>query len=267
MDRSLLNRRQFLGASSAALVLGASSELWALDVPHPVGLELFSVRDHFMEDEEGTVRLVAQMGYEVVEFWAPYFDWTAAEAESMKALMDDLGIECRSTHNNANYFDAENLDKAIELNQILGSKNLILASAGRVEGADGWRALAGKLTGVSERLKPLGMAAGFHNHQFEWRALPDANGQRIMDILAKNTPKEFVLQLDVGTCVEAGADPVAWIQANPGRIKSVHCKDWGAPVMETTARIAAIASCSAKAMCRGRRFSRRSSRSAASSIT
>ena len=35
-------------------------------------------------------------------------------------------------------------------------------------------------------------------------------------------------QLDCGTCVEAGADPVAWIKANPGRIKSVHLKDWGA---------------------------------------
>jgi sugar phosphate isomerase/epimerase len=37
-----------------------------------------------------------------------------------------------------------------------------------------------------------------------------------------------VLQFDVGTCVEAGADPVAWIKANPGRIKSLHLKDWGA---------------------------------------
>jgi sugar phosphate isomerase/epimerase len=26
--------------------------------------------------------------------------------------------------------------------------------------------------------------------------------------------------------VAAGADPVAWIRANPGRIKSMHCKDW-----------------------------------------
>ena len=37
---------------------------------------------------------------------------------------------------------------------------------------------------------------------------------------------EFVLQLDVGTCVAAGADPVAWIKANPGRIRTVHLKDW-----------------------------------------
>ena len=35
-----------------------------------------------------------------------------------------------------------------------------------------------------------------------------------------------MLQLDVGTCVEAGSDPVAWIEANPGRIRSLHLKDW-----------------------------------------
>jgi sugar phosphate isomerase/epimerase len=49
---------------------------------------------------------------------------------------------------------------------------------------------------------------------------------RVMDVIAANTPKEFVLQLDVGTCVSAGADPVAWIKANPGRIRTIHLKDW-----------------------------------------
>ena len=38
------------------------------------------------------------------------------------------------------------------------------------------------------------------------------------------------MQFDVGTCVEVGDDPVAWINANPGRIKSLHLKDWGKPV-------------------------------------
>ena len=69
------------------------------------------------------------------------------------------------------------------------------------------------------------MSTGYHNHQAEWPAI---DGKRPMDVLAANTPKDVVLQLDVGTCVESGADPVAWINANPGRIRSVHCKDWGA---------------------------------------
>ena len=47
-----------------------------------------------------------------------------------------------------------------------------------------------------------------------------------MDVLADNTPPEFVLQLDVGTVLEAGVDPIAWINAHPGRIRSAHLKDW-----------------------------------------
>jgi sugar phosphate isomerase/epimerase len=51
-----------------------------------------------------------------------------------------------------------------------------------------------------------------------------------MEILAKSTKPSVMLQLDVGTCLAAGADPVAWIRANPGRIRSLHCKDWSPAV-------------------------------------
>ena len=51
-------------------------------------------------------------------------------------------------------------------------------------------------------------------------------GKRPIEIGAANTPKDFMLQVDVGTCVEMGSDPVAWIKANPGRIRALHLKDW-----------------------------------------
>jgi sugar phosphate isomerase/epimerase len=214
-----MKRRTFVAATAMApFALGAYKQI-------PVGLELYSVRDELMKDLMGTVRDVARMGYEIVEFYAPYFQWTPAYAKEVRAQLDGLGIQCRSTHNSANYFSAENLPKAIELNQILGAKYIIMASAGRVEGIAGWKALGEQMTKVSEQLKPLGMATGFHNHAAEWAKV---EGQRPMDVLAANTPQEFVLQFDVGTAVQAGADPAAWIKAHPGRIKSVHCKDWGA---------------------------------------
>jgi sugar phosphate isomerase/epimerase len=37
-----------------------------------------------------------------------------------------------------------------------------------------------------------------------------------------------MLQFDVGTCVEVGHDPVAWVESQPGRINSMHVKEWGA---------------------------------------
>jgi len=219
-----LSRRAFLGIAAAPLAF-SSVLRGARDVP--VGLELYSVRGDLGKDLLGTVAAVGKMGYQVVEFYAPYLQWTPQAAKDVRKVLDDNGLKCHSTHNSGPWLTPETLKKAIDLNQIIGSRALIMASApGRPVGVDGWKTVAAQLTSVSEQLKPHGMATGFHNHQTEWSALE--GGQRAMDVLAGNTPKDVILQFDVGTCLEAGADPIAWINANPGRIKSVHCKDWSA---------------------------------------
>jgi sugar phosphate isomerase/epimerase len=217
-----LSRRTFLGMA-AALPLAASVGLKGFAAKVPVGLELYSVRGELAKDLLGTVAAVGKMGYQVVEFYAPYLEWTAHTAKSVRKVLDDSGLKCRSTHNNGASFTADGLKKAIELNLVIGSKSIIMASAPRIAGIDGWKAVADQLTTISDQLKPVGMTTGFHNHLVEWTPL---EGQRPMDVLSANTPKEVVMQFDIGTCLEAGADPFAWIAANPGRIKSVHCKDW-----------------------------------------
>ena len=234
-----ISRRRFLAASgTAAAVLAAQTMKTAAFAgvaadgamsaakKYPIGLELYSVRTELAHDLPATLRTVAEMGYEVVEFYAPYFDWTLPYAKDVRAMMDDHGLRCYSTHNQvASFTPGETMAKAIELNQILGARYLIMASEpGGTTGPAGWGKLCAQLSAASELLKPHGLAAGFHNHQTEWAMLDGST--RFMDFIAANTPKDFVLQLDVGTCVEAGADPVAWIKANPGRIKIVHLKDW-----------------------------------------
>ena len=189
----------------------------------PVGLELYSVRDELAKDLNGTVTAVAKMGYQVVEFFAPYFGWTSDQAKDVRKLLDDLGIRCNSTHNSPAAFTGSGVEKAIELNKTIGSEFIVMASAGRVEGLDGWRKLGDTLTQAAEKFRAAGLRAGYHNHQAEFRLL---DGKRPIEIIAANTPKDFMLQLDVGTCVEVGQDPVAWINANPGRINSIHCKDY-----------------------------------------
>src|SRR5262245_6743828 len=214
------SRRQFM-AMAAAVPCAALDRSAAKNVP--VGLELYSVRTELAKDLPGTVAAVAKLGYEVVEFYAPYFEWTPDRAKEVRKLLDDVGLKCHSTHNSTASFTPEGLKKAIELNQIIGSRYIILASAPQVKDVDGWKALGGQLSAVSDQLKPLGMATGYHNHDVEWRPV---EGQRPMDVLAASTPKDVVLQFDIGTCLEMGADPIAWINANPGRIRSMHCKDW-----------------------------------------
>ena len=215
-----ISRRTFLGIAGA-VPFAARAFAAAKDVP--VGLELYSVRDELAKDLKGTVTRVAKIGYKIVEFYSPYFDWSMDQAKDVRRLLDDLGIQCRSTHNGTPSFSPDGLKKAIDLNQTIGSRYIIMASPGRVTGLDGWKSVAEKLTSAAEQLRPLNMSTGYHNHQPEWSPV---EGQRPIDIIAKGTPKDVALQFDVGTCLESGADPVAYINDNPGRIRSMHCKEW-----------------------------------------
>jgi sugar phosphate isomerase/epimerase len=200
---------------------------WALSVqgatPIPIGLELYSVRDALKKDPEGTVRAVAAMGYQCVEFYAPYFEWSESQTKQMRKLLDDLGIHCYSTHNDSSYLSADNINRAGDMNLILGCKYVVMASSDPKPGLDSWKDVADALNFAADRLESSGLKAGYHNHQREF--IP-VEKRRPVEILAKSTKPSVMLQLDVGTCVEAGSDPVAWIRANPGRIRSLHLKDW-----------------------------------------
>jgi len=179
MKSEIISRRSFVALAGALpLALAAQSARRTI----PVGIELYSVRDELAKDMPETLRTVAKQGYEVVEFFNPYFtDWTPQIARDARKVMDDSGIKCNSTHNNTPSFTAEGLKKAIELNQIIGSRNIIMAQGPRITTLDGWKALGEQLTAVSEQLKPLGMGTGYHNHAQEW---PLLEGKRPMDVLA-----------------------------------------------------------------------------------
>ena len=216
---SNLSRRSFLVTSAVlpwALIAQASRKV-------PIGLELYSVREALKKDLKGTVRAVAQLGYQCVEFYAPYFEWSETQTKEIRRLLDDVGVRCFSTHNDQRYFAPENINRTRDMNLILGSKYVVMASSEPQPGLDGWKGVAEQLNAAAEKFEPSGLRPGYHNHQPEFTPV---DGTRPIEILAKETKPSIMLQLDVGTCLEAGSDPVAWIRSNPGRIRSLHLKDW-----------------------------------------
>ena len=257
MTPSQLTRRDFIAQSGAsAAMLAAAPLLGVAAAPgaftaarqpepsmapkdYPIGIELYAVRGELQKDLPNTLRTVKQLGYGVVEFYAPYLGWTLPYAKSVRTMLDDNALHCYSTHNSvAAMVPGDTQTKGIEINQILGTRHMILSSPGMETGTvDEWKELAARLTAASETVRPHGLLAGMHNHDAEWAKL--ATGQRVMELIASETPADFVLQLDVGTCVKAGADPVAWINAHPGRIRSAHLKDWapGTEAQEKSYRV------------------------------
>jgi sugar phosphate isomerase/epimerase len=218
-----LSRRSFLSALAVA-PLGAAALASAETKQIPIGLELYSVRNILAKDLMGTVSGVAKMGYQCVEFFSPYYSWTTAKATEVRKELDTLGVRCYSTHNGTGSFMPTGINKAIELNKILGARYIVMAYPGEPKTVDDWKKVADQLNQANDTMKAQGLNAGYHNHDAEWRKLPD--GQLPLRIIADNTDKSIMLQLDVGTCVAMGGDPAAWIESNPGRIRALHLKEW-----------------------------------------
>jgi sugar phosphate isomerase/epimerase len=220
-----LTRRTFLALSAAAPFALRSGMPPTKKIP--IGIELYSVRNALKQDPQGTVKAVAQLGYECVEFFSPYYDWSEAQAKDMRKLMDYLNIRCYSTHNDGSNLTKEKIDHTIALNKILGCKYVVVASAKPAAGSDGqlndWSTVADLLNAGAEVLAPSGLKTGYHNHELEFTPV---NGKRPIETIAAKTNPSVMLQFDVGTCIQAGSDPVAWIKQNPGRIHSLHLKDF-----------------------------------------
>lgn len=218
-----VSRRSFVVAGLSALPLARLLAQGTKGKKIPIGLELYSVRDELKKDQTATLQAVAKMGYECVEFYAPYFDWTPEEAKQTRKQLNDLGMKCFSTHNSLASFTADGLAKAIDLNKILGTHYIVLAHPGKISTLDEWKHIVDVLNKANHQMSGEGLHAGYHNHDLEWKPV---DGQKPIELIAANTDKSIMLQLDVGTCLETGNDPVAWIDQNPGRIRSLHLKDW-----------------------------------------
>ena len=219
-------RRSFLGAAAA---VAATRALHAANRV-PVGVLLYSVQKELNADFDGTLRAVAGMGYQGVEF-TQYIDWSPARAKEVRARLDEFHLACYSTHNEPQVF-TDRLDHAIEVNHILGSWTVscvrgLAANPGGIgfqaSGIDGWKKLTDVLQKAAERLKPEKLRCGFHNHAVEFQTV---DGQRPIDILA--TAPDLYFQTDIRACSQH-ADPVAFMAKYPGRHDCILTTD-GPPV-------------------------------------
>jgi len=196
----------------------------------PIGLQLFSVRGECSKDLPATLKSVAEIGYEAAEPWGyggDKLEWMGWKAKDIRKMYDDNGLKCCGMHLSTGALLGDNLSRTIELNQELGNKFLIIAGDGQRMGAvDTIMELAGILNDVAEKLEPLGMLTGYHAHGPDFK---EFDGRTAWDILFSNTNPEVVMQMDIGNCAGGGGDPIAILKKFPGRARSVHLKDYGAP--------------------------------------
>jgi sugar phosphate isomerase/epimerase len=189
----------------------------------PIALQLYSVREACEEDLPGTLKAVAEMGYEGVEF-AGYYGY---EAQELRDLLDDVGLEVAGSHVGIKTLLEPELGESIAFNRVLRNKYLIVPGlpASYRASRDAWRETADAFNRIAEKLRVEGMFTGYHNHHIEFTPM---DGERPWDVLFGNTAPEVVMQLDTGNALHGGADPVAILERYPGRANTVHLKEYSA---------------------------------------
>jgi sugar phosphate isomerase/epimerase len=218
------SRRDFLksaGASAFALPALANSAVHTTSGPQPWGLQLYTVRDWMQKDMEYTLKTVYSIGYREVEF-AGLFD---KKPDKVRHWLDKIGLTSPSSHVSYERLKA-NLQAVVDEAQTLGNTYVVcpdVDSRLRLD-ADAWKRVAADFNRFGEQLQRVGLRFAYHNHDFEWKALP--GGEIGYDILVNETdPRHVKLQMDLYWIAKAGKDPLTYFAKFPGRFPMVHVKD------------------------------------------
>jgi sugar phosphate isomerase/epimerase len=189
----------------------------------PIALQLYSVREDCAKDLPATLKAVAEMGYQGVEF-AGYYNYAAAD---LRRMLDDLGLTCCGTHLGIDTVLGDNLMPTVEFNKTLGNPFLIVPGlpGEYTASREAWRNTADVFNGISERVRPLDMWTGYHNHHTEFTPL---DGEMPWDTFFGNTVADVVMQLDTGNAMRGGKYVGPYLSAYPGRALTVHLKPYSA---------------------------------------
>ncbi len=181
----------------------------------PVAIQLYSVRDAMNADIPGTLRALADMGYEGVEF-AGYGDRSGPE---LKALLDECGLRCAGSHLGMPKLEGDEFEKSVEINRALDNRRLIIPSAdmGRLDES------IARMNAINARARECGMKAGYHNHVREFETT--AGGPTCLERIFGETPEDFLVQVDIGWAAAAGQDVAALLRRYANRIETVHIKE------------------------------------------
>jgi sugar phosphate isomerase/epimerase len=187
----------------------------------PLAVQLYSVRQIAQKDLAGVLAQVKKLGFDGVEF-AGYY---GHDAIAVKKMLDDNGLKVAGTHTGIDLLMGEEFQKTVDFMKVIGNRNILVPSLPQKYRAtlDAWRDTAKVFNELADKLKPHGMKTGFHNHTVEFQQI---EGRVPLEVFFETAKPEVKVQLDVGHARRAGADPVAFIKKYPGRVVSIHIKEY-----------------------------------------
>ena len=187
----------------------------------PVALQLFSVRDDMSADFEGTLRKVKELGFQGVEFAGLF----GHDAETVKKLLEEIGLEAVSAHISIDEFLA-NPESVIDTYVKIGCKYAAIPYLvqERRPGEAKWEQTVEEIKKIAVMAKAKGLQLMYHNHDFEF---VEINGKYALDELY-DTISPDLLETEIDTCWVnvAGVNPASYVRQYAGRATILHLKDF-----------------------------------------
>jgi sugar phosphate isomerase/epimerase len=235
-----LSRRQFVMKSA----LGVGSALIASQIPlklngspvnntikYPIGFQVWTIKDLLVKDFAGTLKSMADLGYQSVEMCSPpgyessgFGPLMKLKPKEMLKVINDAGLIFESTHYGMDEF-RKNLKERIEFAAESGQKQMILSSFGLTDKAtmSDWMKAADELNKFGAETKKAGIQMGYHNHHGEFGKI---DGELIYDALMKQFDPDLVkMQFQVAV-ISIGYKAATYFEKYPGRFISAHLADW-----------------------------------------
>ena len=235
-----LNRREFIGQSTIGLeALLAFSQLplgvkanGMAKYKHPVGFQTFPIRDILSKDFPGTMKMMADMGYQTVEMCYPpgyatsgFGPLVGIKATDIRRMINDSGLQCHSCHFGIEDL-RDNLDKCVEYANGLGLTQIIcpgLDAPGTK--ISEYKEAADKFNKIAVKIKNAGMLTGLHNHNKEFMML---DGELIYDAIMGALDGDLVKMQFQTEVINLGYKGPTYFNKYPGRFISAHLSDWTA---------------------------------------
>jgi sugar phosphate isomerase/epimerase len=184
-----------------------------------IGLQMYTVRNESEKDFLGTLREVAKLGYEGVEF-AGYGGFEAAE---LKTHLQELNLKVIGSHVSYKQLK-ENLAAEIAYLKQLGGQYIVCPYLLPEERKD-WEAHFAFFAEVGREITANGLRFAYHNHDFEF--VQKVGDQFVFDAMYSTIDSSILqVEMDIGWVQFIGQDPLAYIAQYAGRLPLLHLKDF-----------------------------------------
>ena len=187
-----------------------------------LAFQLYTARS-FPPQEQVLADLKA-MGYDAVEAWLPDY---GDDPAGFRRRLDDAGLYCMGIHMPfAGLVDEP--QRFFDIAQQIGDPLLIppfLQPHERPGDIDGWRRIGEQLGRGAELAAERGLRLAWHNHEFEYRLLPD--GTRPIDHML--TAPGVGFEIDFAWVTRGWADPLSELERFAPKITSIQIKDTAPP--------------------------------------